>query len=152
MNENICWFCKTNTAQDEFLLQKNMYNPKYRRVGQHAEYDTIEISIPRCKDCASVQKKATSIGGLYVVFLVIFAILATVVGYMIERKIEVANLSIYIGIGAFVIGLVMIVPFIKIIGPKLGKGGGPHWATFPDINALMKKGWLVGKPPSTTLK
>lgn len=86
------------------------------------------------------------------VFLVVFTILATIAGYMIETKIDVADLSIYVGISAFVLGLVMINPFVKVVGPKLGRGGGPHWATFPDINVRMKKGWLVGKPPSTTLR
>lgn len=152
MSENICWFCKTNSAEDAFFLQKKLYNPKYRKVGQRAVYDTAEFAIPRCKDCAVLQKKANSIGALYVVFLVIFTVLATIVGYQIEIKIDVPDLSIYAGIGTFVVGLVMIIPFIKVVGPKLGRGGGPHWATFPDINVRMKQGWLVGKPPSTTLR
>ena len=147
MSENICWFCKTNAAEDAFLLQKTLYNPKkYRRVGKYAVYDTTEIKIPRCKNCAAVQKKANSLGALYVVFLIIFTILATIVGYQIEIKIDAPDLSIYVGIGAFVVGLLLIFPFIKVVKPKLGVGGGPHWATFPEINALMKKGWLVGKP------
>ena len=61
MSENVCWFCKTNAAEDAFLLKKNLYNPKYRNVGKNAIYDTAEISIPRCQSCAVLQKKANLI-------------------------------------------------------------------------------------------
>ena len=148
MTENICWFCKTNPAQPEYLIQKKMYDPKSRRCKfrQRAVYDGVIFSMPRCKECAAIHRKVNSFAAIYTVLLIIFTVLATYVGYLIEVKIDMANLSIYIGIGAFVIGLLMIIPFIKVVGSKMNIKGVPQWNTFPGIQERIKEGWLFGTP------
>ena len=69
MNENTCWFCRENASQDEFIVQKTLYDPKSVRgggPGQMRAIDVKKINILRCKKCANIQNRINRLSGLSV--------------------------------------------------------------------------------------
>ena len=145
MNENICWFCRENAPQEQFMVEKTLYDPKSVRggsFGQMRAIDVKKINIPRCKKCASIQNRINRLSGLYVILLIIIPIVAGFLGYRLELRLDIPDLSIYIGIGTFVIGLLLMFPFIKLVKPLIG-GSVPPWSQLPEIKELISKGWSI---------
>lgn len=147
--QNICWFCRKNVPQKQFMIRKTLYDPKSRRggsFGQMLAYDVMKINIPRCKKCASIQNRINLFGTLYLILLFIVPIIAGYLGYLLELRLDIPDLSIYLGIGTFVLGLLMMFPFIKLVKPLIGDGI-PLWSQLPEIQEWIVKGWVIGDPP-----
>ena len=69
-------------------------------------------------------------------------IIAGSLGYRIEIREDIPNLSIYLGIGNFVLGLFFMFPFIKLVKPLIG-GSDPLWTQLPEITEWINKGWTI---------
>jgi len=127
------------------MVEKTLYDPKSVRggsFGQMRAIDVKKINIPRCKKCASIQNRINRLSGLYVILLIIIPIVAGFLGYRLELRLDIPDLSIYIGIGTFVIGLLLMFPFIKLVKPLIG-GSVPPWSQLPEIKELISKGWSI---------
>ena len=145
MNENICWFCRENAPQEQFMVEKTLHDPKSVRggsFGQMRAIDVKRIEIPRCQKCASIQNRIIRLSSLYVILLITTPIVAGFLGYRLEMKLDIPDLSIYIGIGTFVLGLVLMFPFIKLVKPLIGSSV-PHWSQLPEIREWINKGWSI---------
>ena len=82
------------------------------------------------------------LSGLYLILVIIVPIVAGFLGYRIEMRLDIPDLSIYIGIGTFVIGLLLMFPFIKLVKPLIG-GSVPPWSQLPEIKEWINKGWSI---------
>lgn len=144
-NENLCWFCRENAAQEQFTVKKTLYDPKSRRGGSFGRMraiDVIRIDIPRCRKCASIQNRINLLSGLYLALLITMTVIAGFLGYRTEIREEIPNLSIYVGIGTFILGLLFMFPFIKLVKPLIG-GSVPLWTQLPEITEWINKGWTI---------
>lgn len=142
---NTCWFCRTNPAQERSSLFKQLYRVKSPPGARRLVYDIMEIEILRCSTCAGIQNRINAFSGLYVILLLALTIVAGVLGYRLELQLDIYNLSIYLGLGAFAVGLLLMFPYIKLMKARVG-GARPHWATLPEIREWLAKGWTVGAP------
>jgi hypothetical protein len=148
MNENICWFCRENVAQEQFMVEKTLYDLKSVQGGSFGTMRAInikKISIPRCKNCAGIQKRINFLTALYLFLLIVIPVVAGFLGYQLERGLDIEDLSIYIGAGAFVLGLVLLFPYIKLI-KSLVKGSVPYWSQLPEIKEWLNQGWSINNP------
>ena len=103
--------------------------------------DVKKINIPRCKKCASIQNRIKLLSSSYVILLIIAPIVAGFLGYQFEMRLDISDLSIYID-GTFVLGLLLMFPFIKLVKPLIG-GSVPLWSQLPEVKEWINKGWSI---------
>ncbi|MHB2149967.1 acyl carrier protein [Calditrichota bacterium LG25] len=132
LENNICFFCKENPAEDLCAIKKEMWGDE-ERYGPKVYWRHITIRVPRCRRCEKVHKKITTfswVGGIIFGFLILWF----------------GGNIIHIGINA-TIGATMGYFLAKWTSPENVKPKS-HFSNFSTIKELKKRGWKYGSGPS----
>jgi len=147
----LCWFCKTNRADDAAAVQVPMHGNVTRTTqllglgGTQVKWQQFTARVPRCSTCASAQKKTQGFRNTGLVIGALAGVMGCVslVGQSDENT----------GIGLLVAGAGAGVG--ALIGWLLGRSREPAVMSplttktdFPPIQELFKRGWAIGEKPS----
>jgi len=158
-----CWFCETNEADSSACVVEKLYR------GEKGNWETVEVSIPRCSNCVKVHAEIASpqpqskepkkipimgsysanlssvlLGTLAVAgfFLITFLTNDEGLGCVITGGITLAGAVLWAIIG----GLKQVKANTQLLS-ELGIKGEHFSGSHPDVKNLTEEGWNTGEPP-----
>jgi hypothetical protein len=135
--QSLCYFCGTQTAKADSVLQLAMYGEVNRYYGG-VQYRKGTVPIPRCGDCKGKQESASSTG---CVIWVICLIIGIGVGMAYDEK------SGWL-MGAFLGGGVGWILSVIVAEAMKSSSGLKNPKDHSEVRKMILQGWSIGDGPS----
>ncbi|MDB4372155.1 hypothetical protein N9Z53_00120 [Mariniblastus sp.] len=139
--KEMCWFCKTNKAEDRskntILMHGDIARTRTSMNGTRVTFKHASISVPRCVTCKGAHDRG---------------VMGCWLGFVLFVIVVVVGLFVAKGIGAVLGGVLGLTAGMLIswaLAP--GRDGIPGINAsleYPSVVELVSKGWEVGEEPS----
>lgn len=155
---NCCWACGNAKADPSAAATEKLYNNVCVN-GNRIEWNTREVTVPRCLSCASAFKnmEETSFKVISMIWILssILSFLVLFFG-VIDHSLSLDNRIGLAGLSAAVLGIVVAIAAVLVIGETPQHS---YWHArghsslgikeYPEIQRLLNEGWKMGaKPPN----
>jgi hypothetical protein len=148
-----CWYCRTRPSERSQMATAELYGnlsvgdmeTTFAGYRYEQKYQTCKITVPRCGRCSNVHAARGCLLALFS-FLpglgVFLWILFTTQGGWFGRF----SGGLLMGLGAGLAGALVGLILGRLFTPW-GTPGEGHYRSYPPVEALLQRGWKIGKEP-----
>ena len=145
-----CWWCN-EPADPSSVDHLRVSLEKVTWFRKHSETEKTQITIPRCKNCKSIQSKETNVEALIGGIVLIAGALGCYIGNLIQGKTGWVSWVLGIGIPVILGGILAVIVARRTSRKsteeaKFPAATGKSYTDYLPVKTLVKDGWkIVGK-------